>query len=150
MREQFLEMLSSMTSHEITLDRFVVSPAQAVTGVITQVDITPTTQSNIYGARHMQYKRFDLATVPPVAMAHQGEQFVHELVTRLYAKTLFKYRLKDRQHPLVNVPRFLKLTPQDIVDTTLPTLIIANTVIVLQAHPESDFFVGSLTVLLNP
>lgn len=138
-----------MTSHVLD-DRFLVSPATAVQGVLTQVNITPTERSNIYGSRRLQYKRFDLSTVPPIVLVRHDELFVKQLAARLQNHVLFKYRVLDRKNPAIYIPRFLGISPDDIVDNTIPALLTHTTATFLSAAPDNDFFIGRLTVMLTP
>lgn len=150
MRAKFFELLSSLSSHDIDQETFIVSPVEALDGVISRVTITPTEQSNIYGARKVQYKRFDLSTVDPVALTYQGETFTHELVKRLTHVVVAKYRFHDRLDNSVIIPRFLHLSLQDITNDVLPGYFPQTKAVLLQAKPESDFFIGSLTVMVSP
>ena len=148
MRSKFFEMLSSLSSHNIDQAQFVVTPPTALGGVHTYVEVTPEAKSNIYGALRVQYKRFDLSTLSPITLVRQGELYTTDLAKRLGNYTLFKYGIKDRLNENVMIPRFLQLTPEDIQASTLPPALLQAVTLQLHAAPTSDFFVGSLAVVL--
>lgn len=150
MRIKFFELLSSLSSHVIDEESFIVSPVEALDGVLSRVTITPTERSNIYGARKVQYKRLDLSALKPVVLNYQGEVFTHDLVKRLTGLALAKFRFHDRQDASVIIPRFLHLSLDDMVNDSLPKYFLQTTAISLQARPDSDFFIGSLTVMVSP
>lgn len=149
-RDKFLEMLSSLSNTPINEDLFIVSPPITVDGIKTTVSVTPVSKSNLYGARVVDYTRFDLSSLGGVSLKSNDEDYSHELVERLVRYNLFKYRIKDNRQPNATKTRFLTLSKNDVESAVLPRVFSTPVTVSLRAAATSDFFVGSLSVTLLP
>ncbi len=149
-RDKFYEMISSLSNTVVNDDLFVVSEPVGIDGIKTAVYLAPRAISNFYGARTIEYTRFDLSDFSPVVLRSNNEQYVHELVARLSKFNIFKYRITDPKQAGVTKTRFLTLSERDIVTAVVPRVFSQPINLVLQAEAVSDFFVGSLTITLTP
>lgn len=143
-------MLSSLSNVSVNDTLFSVSDPVDVDGIKTAVYLAPRAGSNLYGARTIEYTRFNLSDLAPVVLQSRNEQYSHELVKRLQRYNLFKYRIADPLQPDLTKTRFLTLAERDIVSAVLPRVFSQPVTISLQASDVSDFFVGSLAITLTP
>ncbi len=149
-RDKFYEMISSLSNTVINDDLFVVSEPVDIDGIKTAVYLAPRAISNFYGARTIEYTRFNLSDLTPVVLQSRGEEYVHELIARLSRYNIFKYRITDPRQANVTKTRFLTLAERDIQTAVVPKVFSQPVTVVLQAAKNSDFFVGSLTITLTP
>lgn len=149
-RDKFYEMISSLSNTVVNDDLFVISEPVAIDEIKTAVYLAPRAISNFYGARTVEYTRFNLSDLAPVSLQTQDEEYVHELIARLQRYNLFKYRINAPDNPSVTKTRFLTLAERDIVTAVVPRVFSQPVNVVLQAAPNSDFFVGSLIITLTP
>lgn len=143
-------MLSSLSNVAVNDTLFEVSDPVDIDGIKTAVYLAPRGISNLYGARTIEYTRFNLSDLAPVVLQSRNEQYAHELVLRLKRYNIFKYRIFDPVQPDVTKTRFLTLTERDINSAVIPRVFSQPVTVALQASDVSDFFVGALSVTLTP
>lgn len=147
-RERFYELLSSLANCRISERDFEVSVPRAVDGTKSSVMVAPRNKTRRYGFQQVQYNRFNLSDKPVLTLAWRGEGDTHQLVSRVGMVSQFPYRLSANNGTNASVPRRLRLAPEDIVYE--PIVVTTNTThVTLRANEESDFFIGSLQVILT-
>lgn len=149
-RDRFYEMLTSLSNVVIHDGHFEVSAPIQIQEAKTSVQLTPKANSHLYGARAIHYTRFDLSATPVVTLVSNGEEHSHQIVERLQNHNFFKYRVINKNTPGIFKTRLLALEQEDISPEMVPKVFSHPVKIQLQASPESDFFIGTLTVELLP
>ena len=147
-RIRFCEILSSLANCPINEREFTISTPRAVDGVKTAVMVKPRNQTRRYGFQQVEYQRFDLNERDPITLDWRGEENTHQLVQRAALLSHFPYRIFAAFGVSETRPRRLRLQAEDVVYE--PIVAATNlTQVILRAREESDFFIGTWTIILR-
>ena len=147
-RARLCEVLSSVSSQEITERDFLISQPTIVSGALTSVKVTPRNNLPTIGSQIINYTRFDLANFKLESIVWKGETSVAFLLKRPEFPAAIGYRILDRRFPGRSSLRMLRITEDDVEDVTI-FVAGSSSKFTLRAKPTSDFFVGEKTINLT-
>ena len=147
-RARLCEVLSSVSSCEVTENDFLISEPMKVSGAVTSVKVSPRNSLRSIGSQIVKYTRFDLANFELESIVWKGETTLSQLLKRPEFPAAIGYRILNRRLPGRSSLRMLRLTEDDVENVSI-FVSGSSSKVTIRAKESSDFFVGEKTINLT-